>query len=216
MVHENLLDGPATDVREAQMAYQLEKNKVFSFDHCYQILKELQRFSLTTTSSNSQHSRYGPSEETIGSSINLGDDSSPISIEGPDLNRPIGRNAAKLDKKRKGKAKLLASEMAELERSEAFNKMYEEKVASNAKANEEMRLHMSRLENFREEERQRNIREEARRNREVDLAEENALMSMDLTRMNDQQRELYNYRLQEFLNRRRHQSSQFNPGNQYL
>jgi len=203
-------------VREAQRAYHLEKNKPFSFDHCYQILKEHQRFSLTTTSSNSQHSRYGPSEDIIGSSINIGDDSSPITIEGADLNRPIGRNAAKLDKKRKGKAKLLASEMAELERSEAFNKMYEEKVASNAKANEEMRLHMASLVSFREEERQRNIREEARRNREIDIAEENALMSMDLTRMSEEQRELYNYRLQDFLNRRRQQLSQNYPGNQYF
>ncbi|KAM7530197.1 hypothetical protein LguiB_033607 [Lonicera macranthoides] len=80
--------------------------------------------------------------------------------------------------------------MDELKRSEAFNKMYEKKVALNAKANEEMRLHMSRLETFKEEEKQRNIHDKARRNREVDLAEENALMPMDLTRMSDQQREL--------------------------
>ena len=62
---------------------------------------------------------------------------------------------------------------------------------------------MERLEIFREEEPQRNIREECRRNKELEFAEENSLMSMDLTRMNEQQRELYNYRLQAFLNRKR-------------
>ena len=123
-----------------------------------------------------------------------------------------------MDKKRKGKAKALAFQHAELERSEAFNKLYEEKLASTLKANENMTLHMERLEMYREEERQRNIREEGRRNKELELAEENSLMSMDLTRMNDQQRELYNYRLQEFLNRRRssQQSSQNYSSNHYF
>ena len=55
--------------------------------------------------------------------------------------------------------------MAQLERSGTFNKMYEEKATTIAKANEDLRIHMERLENFREQEQQRNIREEIRRNK---------------------------------------------------
>lgn len=127
----------------------------------------------------------------------------------------MGRNKAKLDKKIEGKAKALASQNVALKRFKAFNKLYEEKAPTNAKTQEDIHLQIERLANFREEERERNIREKASRNREEERAEENALMSMNLTRMNDQQRELYNYRLQEFLNRRlqRQQASQNYPGN---
>ena len=146
-------------LRKTQMAYLNDKKKAFTFDDCYQILKEHQHYSLTTTISNTQHSRCGPSDDNSSSSISIGDDDAPITIEGSDLNKPMGRNEAKLVKKRKEKAKSLAFQQAELERSEAFNKLYEEKLASTTKANENMTLHIEQLEIFRDEERQRNIRE---------------------------------------------------------
>ena len=124
------------------MAYLNDKKKAFTFDHCYQILKEHQRYSLTTTISNTQHSRCGPSDDNSSSSMNIGDYGSPITIEGLDSNRTMGRNEAKLDKKRKGKSKALAFQQAELEKSETFNKLYEKKLASTTKANENMTLYM--------------------------------------------------------------------------
>ena len=81
------------------MAYLNDKKKAFTFDYCYQILKDHQCYSLTTTILNTQHSRCGTSDNNGGSSINIGDDGTPITIEGSDSNRPMGRNEAMLDKK---------------------------------------------------------------------------------------------------------------------
>ena len=57
-------------------------------------------FDLSTTSLNSQHSRYGPSDSD-GSSINIGDNSSPIDIEGHNGSGPKKRNKTKLQEKNK-------------------------------------------------------------------------------------------------------------------
>ncbi|KAM7526910.1 hypothetical protein LguiA_016812 [Lonicera macranthoides] len=48
-------------VREARETFLIEKKKSFIFDNCYQIIKEHKKFDLSTTSLNTQHSRYGPS-----------------------------------------------------------------------------------------------------------------------------------------------------------
>ena len=65
---------------------------------CYQILKEHRRFDLNTTSLNTQWSRYDPTDSGGSYSVNLRNDSSSIDIEGPDGNRPKGRNEVKLQK----------------------------------------------------------------------------------------------------------------------
>ena len=58
---------------------------------------------------------------------------------------------------------------------------------------------MERFVQIKEREEQRWECEEQRK----DIAEEAMLMSMDLSRMIGQQRELYNYRIQELLNKKR-------------
>lgn len=218
-------------VNEARQSYAIEKKKPFVYDRCYEILKEHKMFDLNITSSNMQRSQCGPSDSN-GSSINIGDNSSPIEIEGPEGNMPTERNEAKLEKKRKGKEKNLSVQNAALERTQNLFELYEQKMAKIDANLKEIHDQMERLVFFREEEQERNNREEARRNREEerriredqrlereeqrrDVTDEITLMGMDLSCMSDQQRELYNYRIQELLNRRRqnHQASQNFSGN---
>ena len=63
-------------------AYQSDKSKQFAFDRCYQILKHHKRFDLSTTSQNTQRSRF-VTEHGGSLSINLSEDSSPVDIESP-------------------------------------------------------------------------------------------------------------------------------------
>ncbi|KAM7497755.1 hypothetical protein LguiA_022169 [Lonicera macranthoides] len=93
-------------INMAREAYLSQKGKQFTFDRCYQILKHHKKYDLSTTSQNTQRSRFGP-EHGGSSSINLCDDSSLIDIESPG-DRPIERKAEKLAKK-KNQAEALAT-----------------------------------------------------------------------------------------------------------
>ena len=73
-----------------------------------------------------------------------------------------------------------------------MSELYEKNSTTNHEHLHGMRGQMKHLVQTKEREEQRKEREEQRKN----VAEEAMLMSMDLSHMIDQQRELYNYRIQ--------------------